>query len=370
MRIHGPAIASTLLAWSAVQPRTPAPRAAAAAPSGGRPARLVLIDGHDGMRGAVHGFLTKKGFRCDAYADAVEALAAMTAEPPDLIVTEAVLPSMDGYQLLHRVKSDAALCGVPVVLLASRGMTSDRIAGYRAGAAAYVGKPFDPEELLAVVNAQLQNAILLQSVGVGLDVQTELRQMRQEMASVRQLLQVMLQVQARAAAAGGKAGVPSLPKQLAQLQQAAADGDADILQLALQPSYPPPVPSRPRAEVPTLTKRERTVLELVGDGRLNKEIASTLGGSVSHDEKYVRRLVKKTSTSRRTELVRRSLQLGLLTDHPEPAESEGAPHAEPLIFPGASIARPAHEPTHSPPADAPGAGERRRRRPAADNDDR
>ena len=208
----GPAVAGSLLAWSAVHPRAPAPRAAAAAPPGSRPARIVLVDGHNGMRSGVQGFLTKSGFQCDAYADAAEALAAMVAAPPDLVVTETALPSMDGCQLLNRIKSDATLCGVPVVLLCGRGMTSDRIAGFRAGAAAYLSKPFDPEELLAVINAQLSNAILLQSSGVGLDVQTELRQIRQEMASVRQLLQVMLQLQARAAATGGSVDAPKLPK--------------------------------------------------------------------------------------------------------------------------------------------------------------
>ena len=334
----GPAVAGSLLAWSAVHPRAPTPRAAAAAPPGSRPARIVLVDGHNGMRSGVQGFLTKNGFQCDAYADAAEALASMVAAPPDLIVTETTLPSMDGYQLLNRIKSDATLCGVPVVLLCGRGMTSDRIAGFRAGAAAYLSKPFDPEELLAVVNAQLSNAILLQSSGVGLDVQTELRQIRQEMASVRQLLQVMLQLQARAAATGGSVDAPKLPKGLARLGQ--ADVDDEMLQsFSLGPAYPPPVPAKPRAEVPTLTKRERTVLELVGDGRLNKEIASTLGVSVSHVEKYVRRLLKKTATTNRTELVRRSLQLGLLSDHDdEPADE---PAHDPFLFPGASKARPA-----------------------------
>jgi len=56
------------------------------------------------------------------------------------------------------------------------------------------------------------------------------------------------------------------------------------------------------------------VLELVGEGMLNKEIATQLGVSKSHVEKYVKRLLDKTNTSNRTELVRRALQTGLLSD--------------------------------------------------------
>ena len=82
---------------------------------------------------------------------------------------------------------------------------------------------------------------------------------------------------------------------------------------------------------PRLTNRERTVLELVGEGMLNKEIAVRLGVSKSHVEKYVRRLLDKTSSSNRTELVRRALQLGLLRlDAPAPP-GQASRHAEALL---------------------------------------
>eukprot|EP00966_Prymnesium_polylepis_P292701 6759713-Prymnesium_polylepis.1 len=63
--------------------------------------------------------------------------------------------------------------------------------------------------------------------------------------------------------------------------------------------------------LPKLTKRERTVLELVGEGKLNKEIAASLGVSRSHVEKYVKRLFDKTATTNRTELVRRAARGGV-----------------------------------------------------------
>ena len=73
----------------------------------------------------------------------------------DLIITDVLLAGVDGYTLLQRVRTDARLCTVPVVVLSSKGLTSDRIAGFNAGASAYVSKPFDVQELLAVVRQLL-----------------------------------------------------------------------------------------------------------------------------------------------------------------------------------------------------------------------
>ena len=71
-----------------------------------------------------------------------------------------------------------------------------------------------------------------------------------------------------------------------------------------------------RPEPPKLTNRERSVLELVAEGKLNREIASEIGITTRVVETYVRRLLAKTGTSNRTQLLRRALQIGLLSPDP------------------------------------------------------
>ena len=70
------------------------------------------------------------------------------------------------------------------------------------------------------------------------------------------------------------------------------------------------------AELPKLTRRERSVLELVGEGSLNKEIAAQLGVGLRYVEKVVRKLLEKTGTTNRTALVKKALQLGLISLEP------------------------------------------------------
>ena len=61
------------------------------------------------------------------------------------------MPQVDGYQFLKQMREDARFSNLPVVFLTARGMTKDRIQGYHSGVDAYLSKPFDPDELVAIV---------------------------------------------------------------------------------------------------------------------------------------------------------------------------------------------------------------------------
>lgn len=131
-----------------------------------KPTRLMLVDDQDGLRNAVRGYLVHNGFKCDAFSGVAAAFDAISKGLlPDLIITDVLMPDIDGYQLLRRVRADPRLGGVPVVLLTAKGFSSDRIDGFNAGASAYVSKPFEPEELLSVINALLANARLIEVCG-------------------------------------------------------------------------------------------------------------------------------------------------------------------------------------------------------------
>jgi DNA-binding response OmpR family regulator len=157
-----PALRALAIGSGGATRRTASPVAAAAADDGDAGPLLFLVDDQPGMRSAVERYLSQRGFRCRAFESAMDALNALgtTSPPPDALVTDVLMPGgMDGLELLRSVRADARLCAVPVVLLTARGLTADRIAGYDAGCSAYVAKPFDPEELVAVLRALTSNAV-------------------------------------------------------------------------------------------------------------------------------------------------------------------------------------------------------------------
>jgi DNA-binding NarL/FixJ family response regulator len=74
---------------------------------------------------------------------------------PDLIISDIRMPGMDGYALLRNLRASPRTRLVPVIFLTAKDETADRIAGFRTGVDAYVTKPFEPEELIAVVKSIL-----------------------------------------------------------------------------------------------------------------------------------------------------------------------------------------------------------------------
>jgi DNA-binding response OmpR family regulator len=91
----------------------------------------------------------------DAVADGAEGLRRALANPPDLVVLDLMLPSLNGLEVCRRLRAAAP---VPVIMLTARGEEADRIAGLELGADDYMSKPFSPRELTARVKAVLRRA--------------------------------------------------------------------------------------------------------------------------------------------------------------------------------------------------------------------
>ncbi|TAE53047.1 MAG: DNA-binding response regulator [Nostocales cyanobacterium] len=227
-------------------------------------AQLLLVDDEPGLREAVKEYLQESGFSVQVASNAREGWELMQQNTPDLVISDIMMPQVDGYQFLKQLRDDPRFQALPVVFLTAKGMTGDRIQGYQAGVDAYLPKPFDPDELIAIVENLLSRRAA-QVPAVGEDSENmDIAKLAQEISKIKDLLSPRTTIS----------------------------------------QSPPPFKI-------DLTPREQSVLNLVAQGLMNKEIARRLETSVRNVEKYVSRLFSKTGTNSRTELVRFALEHGL-----------------------------------------------------------
>jgi two-component system NtrC family response regulator len=117
-------------------------------------ARLLVVDDEATQREMLSGILERAGYRVDTAAGAAEALQAMERDTFDLLLTDQKMPGMDGLALLERAQSLAP--DLPVVLMTAFGSVSEAVAAMKKGAADYLSKPFEREELLLVLEKALR----------------------------------------------------------------------------------------------------------------------------------------------------------------------------------------------------------------------
>uniref|UniRef100_UPI0030011F76 probable transcriptional regulator Ycf29 n=1 Tax=Anunuuluaehu liula TaxID=3049639 RepID=UPI0030011F76 len=205
--------------------------------------KLLLVDDDAYLRNSISAYLISEGFSVYSVDNVSSALLSIRENKPDLIIADIMMPNIDGYHFIIKLKGDNELCSIPVIFLTAKGMTSDRIKGYNLGCNAYLVKPFDPKELLSIINNLFKNIALLKIESIntnGLKLMSNLKS-------------CMI----------------------------------------------------------NFTNREETILQLVVKGFTNKEIASFLNVSIRNVEKYVSRLLNKTSTRNRTELAKFVISSGI-----------------------------------------------------------
>ncbi len=113
--------------------------------------RLLVVDDEANLLRAVAVSLRAEGYEVQTARNGAEALLSVTENLPDLIVSDIRMPGMDGYALARRLRSTPETDLIPIVFLTAKDETADRIQGFRAGVDAYLTKPFEPDELLAVI---------------------------------------------------------------------------------------------------------------------------------------------------------------------------------------------------------------------------
>ena len=120
------------------------------------PKRLLVVDDEPNLLRAVAACLKAEAYEVSTARSGHEALMQLAESIPDLIISDIRMPGMDGYKLARQLRGSPRTALVPIVFLTAKDETADRIEGFRAGIDAYLTKPFEPEELIAVVNAILQ----------------------------------------------------------------------------------------------------------------------------------------------------------------------------------------------------------------------
>src|SRR5207302_7873502 len=115
--------------------------------------RILVVDDDPTVAEVVTRYLERDGYCVEVVGDGVTAVERATAEPPDLLVLDLMLPGIDGLEVCRRLRS---LAPVPVIMLTARGEESDRVLGLELGADDYVTKPFSPRELTARVRSVLR----------------------------------------------------------------------------------------------------------------------------------------------------------------------------------------------------------------------
>jgi DNA-binding NarL/FixJ family response regulator len=219
------------------------------------PLIILVADDNLGTRLSVSDYLEISGYSVVAAENGQEALSLIDTYHPHLIVTDINMPKMDGYELVKRVRQKPAFRLLPVVFLTERNTTEERIRGYQLGCDLYLPKPFEMQELGAVIRNLLERAQMMQA---------ELR-----------------------------FSSPEVTPESEPSHQ-------------VQTSHSKPSASRPNSF--GISEREQQVLDLLTTGLSNVEIGNKLHLSHRTVEKHVSKLLSKTATSNRAELVRFALE--------------------------------------------------------------
>ena len=120
-------------------------------------AHILIIDDSPTDVRVFTTLLERAGHRVDSIGNAEEGIERVRAELPDLVIMDVIMPGMNGFQATRTLSRDPATADVPVVMITTKSMETDRVWGLRQGAKAFITKPVNEKELLSTIASLLPN---------------------------------------------------------------------------------------------------------------------------------------------------------------------------------------------------------------------
>jgi DNA-binding response OmpR family regulator len=117
---------------------------------------VLLIEDEPHIAEAIRFILSRDGWQVSTLSDGAEAVAAVQAKRPDLVILDLMLPGCSGLEILTALRADPATADLPVMMLTAKGQGRDREAAERAGVSRFMTKPFANADMLASVRALIE----------------------------------------------------------------------------------------------------------------------------------------------------------------------------------------------------------------------
>lgn len=141
--------------------------------------QILVVEDHDLLLYAIRDILDAEGYNVVTATDGVDALEKMQEITPDLIIADISMPRMDGYRFFEEVHAHPEWVPIPFVFLTARAEREDRLRGKAMGAEDYIVKPFDPQELVVVVNSRIGRAEAIREA-----TETEFEDLKQQIITL------------------------------------------------------------------------------------------------------------------------------------------------------------------------------------------
>ena len=121
-------------------------------------AQILIIDDSPTDVRVFTTLLERAGHEVHAVHSDEEGIERVHAQLPDVVIMDVIMPGMNGFQATRMLTRDPVTAGVPVIIITTKSMETDRVWGLRQGAKAFITKPVNEKELLGCINGLLQNA--------------------------------------------------------------------------------------------------------------------------------------------------------------------------------------------------------------------
>lgn len=282
-----------------------------------KPLALIVDDSIDNIH-MLKDLLESEGFRVALALDGVQALTISQTMTPDIILLDAIMPQMDGFETCRQLKQNPALENIPVIFMTGLSDTEHVVMGLQAGGVDYVTKPINNDEMVARMRVHLSNARLTQSARTALDsagqfllavdksghllwATPQVHQLlqditsREEQQALTHHLQDWLQHKPEA---GRKLPLNFLAQPLVVEFLAQVDDKELLLRLSQAPRAS--ASTEKLREVFAVTGREADVLLWIAQGKTNREIGQILDMSPRTVNKHLEQIFRKLGVENRT----------------------------------------------------------------------